>query len=179
MKLLKLWPGLECLARCGSFRAWLAAMFYAVFAMAVICVTLLWDSLLPPGSQTTLLVLFTATWVLGITASHRFETARIEAEKKHRKESLVQDTLPLAQTEYLRKNFYEAERLLRTRLQSFPEDIPAQMLLVSVLHRQKHIPEALETLAKIEQNSHLGFWGLDVLHEKEILEDALKESLEL
>lgn len=171
--LLKLWPGLGNLARTGSFRAWLAAMFYAVFAMSVLCVTLVWDGLLPSASQTTLLVLFVVTWILGITASHRLEAARVEAAKQHQKDAVVQDILPLAQTEYLRKNFYEAERLLRIRVQSFPEDIPSQMLLVSVLHRQNRIPEASELLERIMQIPQPGFWILDIHREKEILKEEL------
>ncbi|MBE6427543.1 MAG: hypothetical protein E7028_02985 [Planctomycetaceae bacterium] len=169
MKLLKLWPGLEYLARHGSFRAWLAAMFYAIFAMAVICVTLLWDSILPPFSQKLLLFLFTGTWILGLVVSSRFEKAFQEAQKQHQREAVAQDTLPLAQTEYLRQNFFEAERLLRERLTKFPEDVPARFFLISVLKKQKRKAEALEQIAILEKNPKLGFWGLDLPHEKKDL----------
>lgn len=169
MKLLKLWPGLEYLARHGSFRAWLVAMFYAFFAMAVIAVTLLWDSILPPFSQTLLLILFVGTWLLGLIVSRRFEQAFEEAQKQRRKDAAAQDTLPLAQTEYLRMNFFEAERLLRERLTKFPEDVPARFFLISVLKKQKRKDEALEQIAILEKNTQLGFWSLDIPHEKKAL----------
>lgn len=167
MFLLKFWPGLDYLVRHGSFRAWLAAIFYAFFAMAVIGATLLWDGLLPAGSQTTLWILFGVTWVLGILLSQRFEKAFQESMKQRQQESTATDTLPLAQTAYLRQNFYEAERLLRERLAKFPEDVPARFLLISVLKRQERSDEALEHLSILERTPRLGLWGLDLLREKQ------------
>ncbi len=169
MKFLKLWPGLEYLARHGSFRAWLAAMFYAFFAMAVIATTLLWDSILPPFSQTLLLVFFTGTWILGLIVSRRFEKAFEESQKLRQKDAVAQDTLPLAQTEYLRLNFFESERLLRERLNKFPEDVPARFFLISVLKKQKRKDEALEQIAILEKTARLGLWSLDLPYEKKVL----------
>ncbi|MCR5163187.1 MAG: hypothetical protein K6C40_04120 [Thermoguttaceae bacterium] len=169
MRFLKLWPGLDYLVRHGSFRAWLGAMFYAFFAMVVLCVTLVWDDMMPLKSQKVLLVLFAFSWLLGIFVSHQFEKAFQESQKQRSKDSTANDILPLAQTEFLRQNFYEAEKLLRERLLKFPEDVPARFLLVSVLRHQKRVNDAREQLAILEQNPALGLWGLELFQEKEIL----------
>lgn len=170
MRLLKLWPGLDYLVRHGSFRAWLGAMFYAFFAMAVLCVTLVWDDIMPVQSRKVLLILFGITWLLGIFVSHRFEKAFQESQKQRKKDSVVNDTLPLAQTEFLRQNYYEAEKLLRERLLKFPEDVPARFFLVSVLRRQKRLNDAREQLAILEQNPALELWALELYKEKELLQ---------
>lgn len=164
--ILKLWPGLEYLALHGSFRAWLTAMFYAVFASAVICTVLLWENLLSPNSQTLLLILFAFAWVLGLIVSHRFEKAFQESVREHQKAAVAQDILPLAQTEFLRSNFFEAERLLRERLTKFPEDVPTRFFLISVLKKQLRRDEALEQLAILENTETLGLWRLDLQREK-------------
>ncbi len=165
MKLLKLWPGLEYLVRHGSFRAWLAAMFYAIFAMAVLFGTVIWENVLPARSQFPLQLLFGMTWILGICVSHRFEKAFQEAQLQHKKNAVAEDTLPLAQTEFLRQNFYESERLLRERLTRFPEDVPARFFLISVLKWQKRKNEALEQLTILE-TMQLGIWRQDLPNEK-------------
>ena len=170
MRFLKLWPGLDYLVRHGSFRAWLGAMFYAFFAMVVLCVTLVWDDMMPLKSQKVLLVLFAFSWLLGIFVSHQFEKAFQESQKQRRKDSTANDILPLAQTEFLRQNFYEAEKLLREHLLKFPEDVPARFLLVSVLRHQKRVNDAREQLAILEKNQSLGLWALDLFREKEILQ---------
>ena len=170
MRFLKLWPGLDYLVRHGSFRAWLGAMFYAFFAMVVLCVTLVWDDMMPAKSQKVFLALFAVSWLLGILVSHRFEKAFQESQKQRSKDSTANDTLALAQTEFLRQNFYEAEKLLRERLLKFPEDVPARFFLVSVLRRQKRVNDAREQLAILEQNPNLGLWVLDLFRDKEILQ---------
>jgi len=167
MRFLKLWPGLDYLVRHGSFRAWLGTMFCAFFAMVVLSVTLVWDGLIPDRSQTVLLILFTVTWLLGIFVSHRFEKAFQENQKQKRKESVTTDILPLAQTEFLRQNFYEAEKLLRERLLKFPEDVPARFFLVTVLRHQQRPDDVRKQLEILEQNPQLGIWGLELYREKE------------
>ena len=145
-------------------------MFYAFFAMVVLCLTLVWDDMMPLKSQKVLLVLFAFSWLLGIFVSHRFEKAFQESQKQRSKDSTANDILPLAQTEFLRQNFYEAEKLLRERLLKFPEDVPARFFLVSVLRRQKRVNDAREQLAILEQNPNLGLWVLDLFRDKEILQ---------
>ncbi len=168
-KLLKLWPGLEYLIRHGSFRAWLAAMFYALFALAVLCATLLWDEILAPGPRTVLLILFVVVWTVGLIVSQRFETAYLQEQAQRRKDAVVLDTLPLAQTEFLQQNFFEAERLLRERLERFPEDVATRFFLISVLKSQRRIEEARKQLDILEENPQLGLWRLDLPHEREVL----------
>ncbi|MDO4569001.1 MAG: hypothetical protein Q4D38_01290 [Planctomycetia bacterium] len=169
MKICKFWPGLEYLRRFGSIAAWVVAMIYAFFASGIILTTLFWTEVAADSSQTILLVLFAAVWLLGVVASHRCEKVREEYERKHRQEALADDTLPLAQTAYLRRNFYEAERLLRARLDRFSDDVQSRLLLVSVLYRQQRIEDAKQQIALLEQNSTLGAWRLEVYREKQLL----------
>lgn len=173
-KLLKLWPGLEYLTRHGSFRAWLAAMFYALFAVTVLCATLLWDDILAPGPRTVLLILFAAVWIVGLIVSHRFEMAYQEEQRQRRKDAVILDTLPLAQTEFLRQNFFESERLLRERLERFPEDVAARFFLLTVLKFQRRIQDAREQLMILENNPQLGLWRLELNRERVILKELDK-----
>lgn len=142
-------------------------MLYAWFAIGVIATTFFWSEFIPKSSQTTLLLIFFLAWILGIFLSHQHEAALEAREAQVKKNALVEDTLPLAQTAYLRQDFYETERVLRDRLGKVPEDVPARMLLVGMLRRLQRWDEVRQQLALLEQNPQLGGWYFEVWREKE------------
>ncbi|MDO4583761.1 MAG: hypothetical protein Q4D62_06620 [Planctomycetia bacterium] len=152
-------------------------MFYAWFAMGVIACTFFWNEFLPKGSQTTLLLIFFLAWILGIFLSQQHEVAVEAREAQSQKNAMAEDTLFLAQTAYLRQDFYETERVLRERLSKVPEDIPARMLFVGMLRRLQRWDEVRQQLALLEQNPQLGGWYFEVWREKERTNRAEKESI--
>lgn len=162
-----LWPGLAYLARYGAFGTWCVTMFYALCAMGMLTVGLVWTEIIPDATRNILWVIFAMIWFLGIFATTRSVRARQESDVRRRKESIVEDTLPLAQIAFLRREFYESETLLRKRLEKFPEDVPARLLLVSVLERQERLPEAFQQISVLESLPNLGPWWLETSRQKQ------------
>ena len=169
MKLFKFWPGFLPFYQHGSFTGWLLAMFFAWFAIAVVTGTLFWSEWIPAASHKTLWLMLGIAWVLGILISSQMESSLRQAEEKRARAATAEDTLPLAQTAYLRSEFYEAERILRERLAKFPEDVPARLLLASTLRQQNRKNDALAQLTQLETNSTVGSWLFEVHREKELL----------
>lgn len=167
MKLSRFWPGFRLFYLRGSRLAWGVAMFYAWFALGVIACTFFWSEFIPKSSQTTLLLIFFLAWILGIFLSQQHETALEAKEALAKKNALAEDTLPLAQTAYLRQDFYETERLLRERLGKVPEDVPARMLLVGLFRRMQRWEEVQQQLTLLEQNPQSGAWYFEIWREKE------------
>ena len=170
MKMLKLWPGLIPFYHYGSVWGWFLAMFFAWFAIVVVCGTLMWSEWIPAASHGTLWLILGVTWFLGVLISHQHETILRDTEAANEKKALAEDTLPLAQTAYLRRDFYEAERLLQERLQKFPEDVPARLLWVSVLRQQNRVADALAQLTLLETAYPAGKWLFEVRRERTLLE---------
>ncbi|MDO4573792.1 MAG: hypothetical protein Q4D98_01100 [Planctomycetia bacterium] len=167
MKWTHFWPGFTAFYYGGSLGGLAASLFYAWFACGVVACTLFWSEVIPRASQGTLLLIFVITWVLGILITGQNEAARRLAEEKRRKTAMAEDSLPLAQTAYLRQDFYEAERMLWSRLEKVPEDVPSRLLLVSVLRREKREEDAQRQLAILEANPEIGPWLFEVHREKQ------------
>lgn len=162
-----LFPGLPQLYYHGSLGGLVIAMSFALFAMFVVSATVVWEEIVPPGSRGILLGMFAAAWVFGVAISWRTESQFRADEAKKKEDFQKNDTLYFAQTAYLRREWYEAERILRERLLSWPEDIPARFLLVSLLRRTDRRTEAESQLKTLEESPGLGNWFLDLYRERE------------
>lgn len=169
MNLFRFWPGFLPFYYYGSAWGWCLAMFFAWLGVGVVCGTIFWTEWIPQASHRMLWFIFGALWFLGMLISYQHEISLKNTEAAHEKAAVTEDTLPLAQTAYLRREFYEAERILRERLHRFPEDIPARLLLVSVRRQQECGDDALAQLKVLEENPRLGPWLFEVRREKELL----------
>lgn len=167
---LYLWPGLPQLFRTGTWSAWCVAMFYAWFAAVVTGVCFLWTDFIPVSAQRTLLVIFTLMWFLGMLGTWRIEALYISQKEILEKE---EDLFPRAQEAYLRRNWLEAEHLLWQRLEKHTDDVPARLLLVSLLRRMKRCPEALKQLDILKEKPGVREWTLEIQREREWIADYM------
>ena len=164
-----LFPGLPQLYYHGSPIGLVIAMIFAIFAIFVVSATLVWEEIVPPASRGVLLGMFVAAWVFGVAISWQTEKRFLADEAKKKEEFQKNDTLYLAQTAYLRREWYEAERILRERLMNWPGDVPAGFLLVSLLRRTDRRAEAENWLKTLEETPGLGSWFLEIYRERELL----------
>ncbi len=137
-----LFPGLPQLVHRGSLAGWVLAMVYACFAMFVVAATIVWEEIIPPSAHGPLWGIFLVAWCLGIFISWQAEKHFQTKTAEKRADFQESDTLYLAQTAYLRREWFETERILHERLLAFPEDAPARLLLISMLRRTGREAEA-------------------------------------
>ena len=131
-----LFPGLPQLYYHGSPAGWVVALAYVFFAMFVVSATIVWEEIIPRGSGTPLVGMFVVAWFLGVFLSWRKEADYCAKEEKRREDFSKNDPIYFAQTAYLRRDWFEAERLLRERLSNWPEDVPCRILLAAILRRK-------------------------------------------
>lgn len=137
-----LFPGLPQLVYHGSLGGWVLAMTYAVLAMFFVSATVVWEEILPASAHGPLWGIFLTAWGLGVFISWRLEKNFQAAAEAKIADFHETDTLYPAQTAYLRRDWFETERILHERLLAFPEDIPARLLLISMLRRTGRVQEA-------------------------------------
>jgi hypothetical protein len=85
------------------------------------------------------------------------------------------DLLMVAQTEYLRGNWFEAESLLSKHLLENPDDISAALLLAGVLRRSKRWKQSELCLEQIRLRESSARWNLEIQRELEILTREARE----
>ncbi len=144
-----LWPGLTQVWRRGSWTALAVAVAAGGTLNAALLATLVWRDLLPEEVRNALWLVIGVIWAAG-----GFYSAFCESGvPPHRRLEPAEDSFPKAIAEYLKGNWYEAERALATLLRQDVRDVPARLLLVSLLRRTGRLEEAgrqLDTLARFE-----------------------------
>ncbi len=88
------------------------------------------------------------------------------------------DLLILAQTEYLRGNWFESESLLSKHLSENPDDITAALLLAGVLRRTKRWKQSELCLEQIRLRESSARWSEEIQRELEILTREAEEENE-
>ncbi len=76
----------------------------------------------------------------------------------------------LAQAEYLKGHWFEAQALLEQLLELSPGDADAQLMLATLFRRTKQWQAARDTLLRLEANELAEKWRLEIDHERRILD---------
>jgi thioredoxin-like negative regulator of GroEL len=87
-----------------------------------------------------------------------------------------EDALQLAQNDYLRGNWFEAEATLLDVLQQQPRDAEATLLLVSVLRHTKRWQPALRRLGQLVLLESAQRWAEEIEREKRLIMRAMEEA---
>ncbi len=158
-----LWPGLTQVWMRGSWTALAVAVVVGGTLNTALLATLVWRDLLPEQVRNTLWLAIGVLWAAGAFYSAFCESGA----PPHRRLDPAEDAFPKAVAEYLKGNWYEAERTLAALLRQDVRDVPARLLLVSLLRRTGRLEEAgrqLDTLARFETADP---WELEMKRERQ------------
>ncbi len=162
--LVSLWPGGLWLVQYGAASGfWLASGFAVLLNGAIYCQWIAPDNAAGPV-RIPLWIALGAYWVW---AKHwerrRWEQAIVLADEG------ADDLLRKAQRAFLKRDWSEAERLLRCVLAMMADDIEARLLLASVLRRAGRQAEAWRQLRRAEQTVGSTRWQWEIHREYQLL----------
>ncbi len=168
---LGLWPGLPQLWLHGRFAGLAAAIGFAVLLDFVLATSLVWTEIWEPRVA--------LSWWAGVGTVWCVGFAWWGASGRRQGECLpvaAGDLFPLALTEYLRGNWFEAERLVADMLRATPSDVEARLLRVSILRRTGKRDEARRLLDVLSHTAGATKWQFEMGRERERLERHAEDS---
>lgn len=169
---LGLWPGLPQLWLRGSYAGLAAAVGFAALLDFVLATSLVWTEIWEPRTALCWWAGVATVWFVGL--------AWWVVSGRRQGESLpvapAGDLFPLALTEYLRGNWFEAERLVADMLRRTPLDVEARLLRVSILRRTGKRAEARRLLDVLSHTAGATKWQFELERERERLERNAEDS---
>ena len=167
-----LWPGLPQLARDGNWAALAVAVAAAVLLNAVLLGTCGWTEFIAPAPRIICWTFLGLAWTGAIgywTWNDRQRAAAlIKTDGKTFEEALA---------EYLKGNWFEAERKLNVLLCRDEHDIEARLLMATLLRHTKRFDEATTQLNILAALDGAHRWALEIHREGELLTEARKHSI--
>ncbi len=158
-----LWPGLPQLWIRGSWVALAAAIAAGGTLNAALLGTLVWRELLPYEVRNALWLVVGLFWTAGALYSAFFEPEL----PPHRRLDPAEDPFPKAVVEYLKGNWYEAERTLVSLVRHDVRDVQARLLLAALLRRTGRLEEAGRQLDALTRFETADGWQLEIERERQ------------
>ena len=156
---LPLWRALWALPEHGGARGLLFSLAIAIWIAAALTALL---SLLAPWFVRSIwaLLAFSSLWTFGASF---FSTSALRIMLP----SVECDTLlSIAQSDYLKGQYFEAEATLHRILSTGHEDIEAALLLASVLRRTGRFRQAQDCLERLERLDRSRTWSSEIASER-------------
>jgi len=173
-----LWPGLPQLARDGNWAALAVAVAAAALLNAVILGTWFWTDMVAPAMHIICWVFLGAAWCVsvgyGAWTDRRgtwFSGSAASAEKPG--EKIFEEALE----DYLKGNWFEAERKLNVLLRRDEHDLEARLLMATLLRHTKRFDDATHQLNLLVRLDGAHCWALEIHREGELLMEARKSTI--
>jgi hypothetical protein len=167
-----LWPGLPQLARDGNW----AALAFAVAASAVLNAVLLgtwfWTDLFAPPLRIIGWVFLGAAW--SISVGYWAWTDRRQAAVAEKSSGKIFEE---ALEDYLKGNWFEAERKLNLLLRRNEHDLEARLLTATLMRHTKRFDDATHQLNLLVRLDGAHRWALEIHREGELLMEARKSTI--
>ena len=162
---LLLWPGLALLWVRGSWWGLAGALGFTVMGNLLLTASWMWTEWFGPSTLLTSWTLFGVTWIFStFIALWKWSEWVGPAERKN-----SEDLFPLAQSQYLKGDWYEAESILGRLIQLDPLDIESHLMLTSIYRRTQRVKLARRTLKYLERLEDSHQWLLETRLEREKL----------
>ncbi len=156
------WPGFINLWTRGELYSLFVALLFAVILNIALLATLVWHEWLAVWTVRTLWVglFIAASWSLisNVVFARHFGVLRSKQESDQ--------LLAIAQKDYLRGEYMEAEATLHRILGPGNEDVEAALLLAAVLRRTGRPRQALECLERLERFDTASVWNIEIQNER-------------
>ena len=160
-----LWPGLPQLWNRGSWPALVIALGLAGLLNLALVASFGYAELLVPGVRSGLWLVLGLAWIGFGIYSFVWDSSPLARQKI----STVEDTFPTALDYYLKGNWFQAERLLRHRLESEPRDLDARLTLGTLLRHTRRHAEATREFDLLERLEGSQKWVWEIQKERELL----------
>lgn len=183
-----LWPGLPHLWIGGSLAGLTLAIAFTVLLNVLILSVLVWPDWLASQVKLACAISAAAVWVAALVET-RAELRRLSEQKENEASSLgdqgeetigfpeerrTDALLTLAQRQYLRGEWNEAEQTLRTLLRLDKDDPEGNMLLASVHRRMGRTADALRRLRRLSTREDADRWRFEVQREVDLLKPTVE-----
>ena len=173
-----IWPGLPQLARDGNWAALAVAVTAAVLLNAVVLGTCFWTDMVAPAMHIICWVFLGVAWSISVgygawtdRSGHPRSGSAAPAEKTGGK------TFEEALGDYLKGNWFEAERKLNILLRRDEHDLEARLLMATLLRHTKRFDDATHQLNLLVRLDGAHGWALEIHREGELLAEARKSTI--
>lgn len=178
--ILTFWPGLPQLWLYGRWSGLVTAMIFAGFLNLVLYSTYRDPELISRNWLIGCWVALGSIWILTIFQNDRLvkDFSRNNSEVDNQE---LDRLFVLAQSEYLRGHFDEAEKLFERIVRLAPDDLDSRIYLATLCRHQGKINQACRYLDEIESRNEQSPWLYQVEQERTLLaelESELKENSE-
>lgn len=160
-----LWPGLPQLWVQGSWSAVVVAFAAAVGLNLALLSTFVWTELFGSDPRTTLWVGLGIVW--GVAAVYSVLWRR--RQKTSALSAAGSDSFANATDEYLKGNYFQAERLLGELLRRDHHDLDARLMLATLMRHTGRFDEARRQLDILLRLEGAEKWELEIRREQELL----------
>jgi len=163
-----MWPGLPQIWTRGHFGGLLVAFGCAVLLDLLLLGTFVWSELLDSRLRTLGWAVVAVIWGAWAILSIRIDSHHDGFGQENRSD----DRFALVAEQYLKRNWLEAEHLLRTLVTENPADADARMMLLSLLRRTGRTQEAMAELAVLQSLPGAAKWACEIERERALLAAA-------
>ncbi len=162
-----LWPALPQIWRRGAWSDLARAVGFGVALNLTLLASVIWVELWPDAARRLAWWAIGVIWVISALYSV-YWNRRWSDSSCERDGGLFAEALE----EYLRANWFEAERLLRRLLAVNARDCDARLMLATLLRHTRRFDEAREALGCLSRYDGAGKWELEITRELELLDEA-------
>ncbi len=167
-----LWPGLPQLARDGNWAALAVAVAAAALLNAVLLGTWFWNDFLTPVLRIICWVSLGAAWSL--SAGYWAWTDRRQAAVSAKTTGKVFEE---ALQDYLKGNWFEAERKLNLLVRRDEHDLEARLMMATLLRHAKRFDDATHQLNLLVRLDGAHRWAAEIHREGELLMEARQSTI--
>ena len=167
---LCIWPGFARLWLDADIRGLFWAILFGGLLQVALVTNLVWPEIV--SSQTRWLVVgsLAAIWIYSFVCTYRRLPFLLGDQHATDLDALFRQ----AQTEYLRRNWDQAERLLRHVLDVNDTDVDARLLFVTLLRRSGREREGLDQLQEMTRFAASDKWRFEIARENGFLRRTLE-----
>jgi hypothetical protein len=166
------WPGLPQLVGRGSWAALWVALAAAAVLSGMLLGSCVWTDVIAPDMRIICWMFLGITW--SVAAGISLWSGNCEDGRSGDPQG---DLFPPARDEYLKGNWFEAERILGQLLRRNPRDLESRLMLATLLRHTKRFDEAVRQLSILVRLDGAPYWASEIRREGELLAQARQRTI--
>lgn len=171
--LLSSWPGLPLLWR-GKVSGLVLALLFSWLVCLGLILTTYWPEWLRPGARTVVWLCVAGLWI----ATAAPEMVRTLGAHRGAIEVDSQGLFCLAQVEYLKGQWQQAERLLLRLLRFNADDGDARLMLATLYRHCAQWQRCRDQLDQLERSAEGAKWAVEIVREQQLAHRQQKLAME-
>lgn len=183
------WPGLPQIWQQGSWFGLIIAILAAGLLNLALLAGFGFSELVAANVRMGLWAAVGVIWSVSAALSYVWVRRQAALQKKRLRRRATQEaatgeetpdeaTFSRATEQYLKGDWFEAERLWGVLLKVDPRDLDARLMLATLFRHTKRLDEAAEQLTMLERFEGAEAWELEIRRERELLLEACENTSE-